>query len=87
MIARSAEFPELLLDCCAVEKWSVDIATAVFKLGPLACAAHGIDAEKRYGISTLLDCYEPVASIRIAQLFGDAARSGGALMACSWSRR
>lgn len=79
MIARDVAFPELLLDCCALEMWSIDIATAVLELGPLARAAHGIDAKERCGVATLLGSYEPKASIRITQLFADAMRSGGAL--------
>ena len=75
VVASSSPEPdrELLAHYLLTEKWSLELATGIFDLGPIARARHSIAEDERCGLLTLLRRYPAPDQPRVMELFEAAS--------------
>lgn len=57
------------------EPWSLELATGIFELGPVARTCHSIAEGERCGLLTLMRCYPAADQPRVMELFEAASTS------------
>jgi len=66
---------ELLAQFCRVEKWSADLTTGMFKIGPIARDNHGLADDAECGLLTLIRCYRTEDRTNVLEILESASFS------------
>lgn len=66
---------ELLSQFCRMEKWSADLSTGLFAIGPLARENHGLSHEDDCGLLTLIRCYRKGDRQKVLEILESASVS------------
>ena len=66
---------ELLSQFCRIEKWSADLNTGLFKIGPMARDNHGLSHDDECGLLTLIRCYRKDDRSNVLEILESASVS------------
>jgi hypothetical protein len=65
--------PELIAHFCRLERWTADLSSGVFQLGPAAQHHHGLNSGGNIGLLNLVQCYDAEHRQHVLELFEKAA--------------
>lgn len=64
---------DLISHFCRFERWTADLSTGVFRLGPTAQLHHELNGNSNIGLLNLVQCYDPEHRQHVLELFEKAA--------------
>lgn len=64
---------DLISRFCRFERWTADLSTGVFRLGPTAQQHHELNGNSNIGLLNLVQCYDPEHRQHVLELFEKAA--------------